>query len=83
MRLAKNPPSTGAGLCLAVMEHDVTEPAEANLLQTLRQRYAHLAAWLLRLNRMPEPARLPEPVRPVTPPRSLVPARQPHPPRPE
>lgn len=65
------------------MEHDVTEPAEANLLQTLRQRYAHLAAWLLRLNRMPEPARLPEPVRPVTPPRSLVPARQPHPPRPE
>lgn len=65
------------------MNHDVTEPAEANLLQTLRQRYAYLAAWLLRLNRMPEPARLPEPVRPVTPPRRLVPARQPHPPRPE
>jgi hypothetical protein len=66
------------------MEQEFTDAAtEATLLQTLRRRYAYLAAWLLRLNRAPEPARLPEPVRPVIPPRTLVPPRQPHPPRPE
>ena len=65
------------------MDHDVTDPAEASLLRTLRQRYAYLAAWLLRLNRPPEPARLPEPARRLAPPRLLVPSRQPHPPRPE
>lgn len=66
------------------MEQEFTDAAaEETLLQTLRRRYAYLAAWLLRLNRAPEPARLPEPVRPVIPPRTLVPPRQPHPPRPE
>ena len=66
------------------MEPDFTDAvAEATLLQTLRRRYAYLAAWLLRLNRAPEPARLAEPVRPLVPPRTLVPPRQPHPPRPE
>jgi len=65
------------------MEQDFTDAAEATLLQTLRRRYAYLAAWLSRLNRAPEPARLPEPVRLLAPPRTLVPPRQPHPPRPE
>ena len=65
------------------MEQDFTDAAVATLLQTLRRRYADLAAWLSRLNRAPEPARLPEPVRLLAPPRTLVPPRQPHPPRPE
>src|SRR4051812_47432422 len=33
---------------------------EQTLLQSLRRRYAYLSAWLVRLNRMPEPSRLPE-----------------------
>jgi hypothetical protein len=65
------------------MEHELTNAAEETLLQTLRQRYAYLSAWLLRLNRAPEPARLPEPVRSLGPARTLVPPRQPHPPRPK
>ena len=65
------------------MEQDFPDAAEATLLQTLRRRYAYLAAWLSRLNRAPEPTRLHEPVRPVAPPRTLVPPRQPYPPRPE
>ena len=63
------------------MEQDFPDAAEATLLQTLRRRYAYLAAWLSRLNRAPEPARLHQ--RPVAPPRTLVPPRQPYPPRPE
>jgi hypothetical protein len=65
------------------MEHDFTDATEETLLQTLRRRYAYLAAWLLRLNRAPEPPRLPEPVRPLAPSRTPAPPRQPHPPRPE
>ena len=79
----EKPSVNGAGLYLAVMEHDFTDTAEATLLLMLRQRYAYLAAWLLRLNRAPEPARLPEPARRMAPPRRLVPPRQPHQPRPE
>ena len=65
------------------MDQEFTDAAEETVLQTLRRRYAYLSAWLLRLNRAPEPARRPEPVRPVTPPRMQVQPRQPHPPRPE
>ena len=61
------------------MEQEFTDAAEEGLLQTLRRRYAYLAAWLLRLNRAPEPARRAEPVRSVTPPRMPAPPRQPHP----
>lgn len=70
-------------LRLAAMEHDLTDIAEDSLLQTLQRRYAYLSAWLLRLNRAPEPSRLPEPVRPESPARTHIPPRQPHPPRPE
>jgi hypothetical protein len=65
------------------MEQELADAAEETLLQTLRRRYAYLAAWLLRLNRMPEPPRPPDPVRLEIPPRIQVPPRQPHPPRPE
>ena len=65
------------------MEHELADTAEETLLQTLQRRYGYLAAWLLRLNRLPEPARLTEPVRPEIRARILVPPRQPHPPRPE
>lgn len=65
------------------MEHELADTAEETLLQTLQRRYGYLAGWLLRLNRLPEPARLTEPVRPEIRPRILVPPRQPHPPRPE
>jgi hypothetical protein len=81
--LQLNGQSTGAALRIDSMDHELTDPAEESLLQTLRRRYAYLAAWLLRLNRLPEPARLPEPVRPETPARLQVPPRQPYPPRPE
>ena len=64
------------------MEQELTDPTEETVLQTLRRRYAYLAAWLLRLNRVPEQARLAEPVRPTTPARVNIPPRQPHPPRP-
>jgi hypothetical protein len=64
------------------MEHELTDAAEESLLQTLQRRYGYLSAWLVRLNRVPEPARLPEPVRPETPSRIQTPPRQPHPPRP-
>ena len=63
------------------MEQHLTDAAEETLLQTLQRRYAYLSAWLLRLNRAPEPARLPEPVRSFVPPRMHVAPRQPHPPR--
>jgi hypothetical protein len=65
------------------MDQEFTDAAEETLLQNLQRRYAYLAGWLLRFNRVPEPARLSEPVRQVTPPRILVPPRQPHRPRPE
>jgi hypothetical protein len=64
------------------MEQEFTNAAEETLLQNLQRRYANLAAWLVRFNRAPEPARLPEPVRLLAPPRMPVPPRQPHPPRP-
>ena len=64
------------------MEQDYTNAAEETLLQDLQRRYASLAAWLLRFNRPPEPARQPEPVRLLVPPRMPGPPRQPHPPRP-
>src|ERR1700760_250900 len=70
-----------AALWVARMEQDLADAAtEATLLQTLRRRYAYLAAWLLRLNRAPEPARLPDPVRPLVPPRTLGPPPPPPPP---
>ena len=65
------------------MEQEPADIAEKTVLQTLQRRYAYLSAWLIRLNRLPEPARLPEPVRPETPARIRTPPRQPHPPRPE
>ncbi len=65
------------------MDHEFTDAAEESLLHTLQRRYGYLAAWLLRLNRAPEPSRLPEPIRPMAPARTLTPPRQPHPPRPE
>ena len=66
-----------------IMEQDFTHVAEEPLLQDLQRRYANLAAWLLRFNRPPEPARLPEPVRLSAPPRMPLPPRQPHPARPD
>jgi hypothetical protein len=66
----------------AAMDPDLDD-GEETLLQTLSRRYAYLSAWLLRLNRAPEPSRLPEPTRPLSPTRANIPARQPHPPRPE
>ena len=68
---------------MSPMEQELTDAAEETLLHTLRRRYAYLAAWLLRLNRVPEPPRLPEPVRSAAPPRIQIPPRRPHPPRPE
>lgn len=65
------------------MEQEFADAAEETLLQNLQRRYAYLAAWLLRFNRAPEPARRPEPVRLLAPPRMPLPPRQPHPPRPE
>lgn len=64
------------------MDEDLPDPTEETALQALRRRYGYLAAWLLRLNRLPEPSRLNEPTRPVTESRIITPARQPHPPRP-
>jgi hypothetical protein len=40
----------------------------AAIPQSLKQRYAQLAAWWVSLNRPADPARLPEPVREVPPP---------------
>jgi hypothetical protein len=62
---------------------DDPQVSEETLLQSLRRRYAYLSAWLVRLNRMPEPSRLPEPTRTESVPRIDVPPRQPVPPRPE
>jgi hypothetical protein len=82
-RFRLNQPSTRTVLSTAGMEQQFTDAAEETLLQTLRRRYAYLSAWLLRLNRAPEPARPPDPVRPLAPPRMHIPPRQPQPPRPE
>ena len=65
------------------MDEQLPDQAEETMLQGLRRRYAYLASWLLRLNRLPEAARLPEPTRTQSNPRILTPARKPHPPRPE
>jgi hypothetical protein len=65
------------------MDQHLPDLAEETVLQALRRRYAYLAGWLLRLNRLPEPARLPEPTRTQSRPRIPAPARKPHPPRPE
>ena len=65
------------------MDEQLPDLPEETMLQALRRRYAYLASWLLRLNRLPEPARLPEPTRTESNPRILSPARKPHPPRPE
>jgi hypothetical protein len=56
---------------------------EETVEQMLRRRYALFAAWIVRTNRVQEPARLPEPTRPETPARTNIPARQPNPARPE
>jgi hypothetical protein len=65
------------------MEQHILDAGEESLLRTLQCRYACLAAWLVRLNRVPEPARPPDPVRTDTPSRTHIPARQPLPPRPQ
>lgn len=65
------------------MEQQLFDAAEESLFRTLQRRYAYLAAWLLRLNRMPEPARPPDPIRTDTPSRVHTPTRQPQPPRPK
>ena len=65
------------------MDEQPADLAEESLLQTLGRRYAYLAAWLLRLNRLPEPSRMPEPTRADCASRIAIPSRQPHPPRPE
>jgi hypothetical protein len=65
------------------MDEHFPDLTEETLLQVLKRRYADLAAWLVRLNRLPEPSRLPEPTRSESEPRINAPARQPHPPRPE
>jgi hypothetical protein len=63
------------------MDESPADLAEETFPQSLRRRYAYLAAWLLRLNRLPEPSRLEEPTRAESVPRIIVPPRQPHPPR--
>ena len=65
------------------MDEQLPDLTEETMLQALQRRYAYLAAWLLRLNRLPEPSRLLEPTRTPSHPRILAPARRPHPPRPE
>jgi hypothetical protein len=64
------------------MDLDFLDESHETVGQTLKRRYAQLAAWIARANRPEEPARLPEPVREVIPPRVPVPARQPMPARP-
>jgi hypothetical protein len=44
---------------------------EETILPALRRRCARLTAWLVRTNRVQEPARSPELVRPVIPPRGV------------
>jgi len=65
------------------MDESPPDLAEETFPQLLRRRYAYLAAWLLRLNRLPEPSRPEEPTRAKSVPRIIVPPRQPHPPRPK
>lgn len=65
------------------MDEQLPDLTEETMLQALRRRYGYLASWLLRLNRLSEPARLPEPTRKESHPRIVTPARKPHPPRPE
>jgi hypothetical protein len=65
------------------MNEQVPDFSEETVLLALRRRYAYHVAWLLRLNRRPEPSRLPEPTRSKSVPRIAVPPRQPHPPRPD
>jgi hypothetical protein len=55
---------------------------EETVAQTLRRRYASFAAWIVRSNRVQEPARLPEPTRPEQPARNYMASRQPYPSRP-
>ncbi|MDI1264940.1 MAG: hypothetical protein PS018_16940 [bacterium] len=65
------------------MEQHILDAEEESLLRTLQRRYAYLAAWLLRLNRVPEPPRPPDPIRTDSPSRTHIPTRQPLPPRPQ
>ena len=65
------------------MDEQPPNLSEETALQALRRRYGYLAAWIVRLNRFPEPSRLPEPTRNESEPRINTPSRQPHPPRPE
>jgi hypothetical protein len=65
------------------MDERLPDFTEETMLQALRRRYGYLAAWLLRLNRMPEPPRLLEPTRSKSEARIGTPSRQPHPPRPK
>ena len=46
------------------------------LLRTLERHYAYHAAWLFRVNGIPEPPRLPDPARPESPAGVDVPPRQ-------
>jgi hypothetical protein len=56
---------------------------EERITLSLRRSYGRFAAWIVRLNRMLEPARLAEPTRTEVPPRIAIVARQPLPPRPD
>jgi hypothetical protein len=40
------------------MDEPLSELAEETFPQSLRRRYTSLSAWLLRLNRLPEPSRV-------------------------
>jgi hypothetical protein len=60
----------------------MAEECEETALQTIRRRYAAVAAWLVRGNRGVEPSRMPEPPRAEIPPRIVVPPRPANPPRP-
>ncbi len=64
------------------MEEQLPED-EKTVLDALKRRYAALAAWLLRRNRLPEAARATEPTRCDYPARTSTPARVPNPSRPD
>ncbi len=65
------------------MDESPPDLAEETFPQSLRRRYAYLAAWLLRLNRLPEPSRLEEPTRSKFVPRTSRPAKTAAPATPE
>ena len=59
--------STGRRHLSGMVDFFLDDNEEA-IPRLLKQRYAQLAAWWVRLNRPDDPARLPEPVRVAPPP---------------